>query len=238
MRSYIIHMPGHDKRHANARRLCTILPGAQILDAVIGRDIVRNADFPIRPGDMHNPQYPFPLSTGEIGCFLSHRACWRRIIDDGLQYALIAEDDLAIDPAIWPEVLSLIHSHASAESYIRIPAKTRETAVLVIARQGRAKLFLPRIIGLQTVCQLVGRNAAKRLLAASAVLDRPVDSFVQMHRVTGQQVHTILPNGVRELTAELGGSGIQKKTRASGKLTREIKRAWYRTQISLRPQKP
>ena len=58
-----------------------------------------------------------------------------------------------------------------------------------------------------------------------------------MHWATGQPVHTIYPNGVQELTDDLGGSTIQKKTRTGNVLVREIRRAWYRAQVDLRPQK-
>jgi len=235
MRSYIIHMRGDPARQSNAEHLLDVLPNATIADAVIGRDVF--SATATAPGSQHIPHYPFALSPGEVGCFLSHRRCWQMIVDQGLDFALIAEDDLAIDPAFWPEVLDLIQSHASVDTYIRMPAKHREHSVSDVAAGKRAKLFLPRVIGLQTVFQVVGRNAAERLLAASEVLDRPVDTFVQMHWVTGQVVHTIHPNGVRELTSELGGSTIQKKSRAGNTLAREFKRAWYRTQVYLRPQK-
>lgn len=235
MRSFIIHMRGDQKRQGNVKHLLATLPNARIIDAVIGRDVLTTTAT--APGTQHDPHYPFPLSPGEVGCFLSHRQCWLRIVESGQDYALIAEDDLGIGPALWPEVLDLIHSHASPDTYIRIPAKHRERPVDDVARRDQAKLFLPRVIGLQTVLQVVGRKAAQRLLAASEMLDRPVDTFVQMHWVTGQPVHTIIPNGVRELTDELGGSTIQKKTRAGNVLTREIKRAWYRAQADLRPQK-
>lgn len=56
-----------------------------------------------------------------------------------------------------------------------------------------------------------GARRANALLAASETLDRPVDTFLQLHWVTGQPVHTIHPNGVQELAKELGGSTIQVK---------------------------
>ncbi|MBM2290361.1 glycosyltransferase family 25 protein [Sulfitobacter pseudonitzschiae] len=232
MHSLIIHMSSATQRRANVAELMQALPDAQVIEAV------RGAEAGVTPanGDIHHPRYPFPIGAGEVGCFLSHRACWQRIVDEGWDYALIAEDDLALDTDHWPHVQSLIAGHATADSYFRIPAKARETAARVVASDGLCTLMLPRVIGLQTVFQLVGRNAAQRLLAATEVLDRPVDTFLQMHWVHGQPVHTILPNGVRELTADLGGSTIQKKTRTSGKLMREINRWRYRGAVAARPQ--
>jgi GR25 family glycosyltransferase involved in LPS biosynthesis len=228
-------MRGDHKRQENVRRLLGILPKAQITDAVPGQDALDTTV--VAPGTHHLPGYPFPLGPGEVGCFLSHRQCWKNIIAADAEYALIAEDDLDVDPNVWPDVLDLINTHASADTYFRLPVKDRERPAANVAEREKAKLFLPRVIGLQTVCQVVGRNAAARLLAASDVLDRPVDTFAQMHWATGQVVHTIYPNGLRELTEELGGSTIQKKTRAGNFVTREIKRMLYRARIGARPQK-
>ncbi|WP_425044431.1 glycosyltransferase family 25 protein [Primorskyibacter sp. S87] len=231
-------MNGDSKRAPNAAHLKAVLPDAEIMDAVIGRDVLANGGVDLRSGNLHHPSYPFSLGPGEVGCFLSHRRCWQRIVDGNLEFALIVEDDLAVSEPGWSDALALVMAHASVESFIRLPAKKREKPVMMVAQQGASRLFLPRHIGLQTVAQVVGRNAAARLLAASEVIDRPVDTFLQMHWATNQQVHTILPNGVTEITDELGGSTIQKKSRANGKLAREIKRAAYRAQVSLRPQKP
>lgn len=238
MRSFIIHMAGDEKRAPNAQRLAAFLPDAVIVDAVAGREALAHGTVETRPGDLFAPRYPFALSAGEVGCFLSHRACWQRIVDEGHDFALIVEDDMDADPAIWPEVMALVARHAGPNSYIRLPAKAREKPAAVIDAGATARLFLPRVIGLQTVAQVVGRAAAKRLLATSRIIDRPVDAFLQMHWVTGQPLHAILPSGVRELTGELGGSTIQSKTRASGKLARELRRGIYRAQVALRPQRP
>ncbi|MFC3613111.1 glycosyltransferase family 25 protein [Lutimaribacter marinistellae] len=235
MRSFIIHMKGDAKRAPNARRLLEILPGAEIVDAVRGADVVAAGEVKTRPGDLHAPRYPFALSGGEVGCFLSHRACWQKIVDEGLSHALIVEDDLAPASPEWEAALALAEAYAGPEHYIRLPAKAREKPVQVMAEQAGAMLFLPRVVGLQTVAQVVGRAAAARLLAKSEVIDRPVDSFLQMHWVTGQPLQAVLPSGVRELTEELGGSTIQKRA-AGSKAIREIRRAVYRARIRTRPQ--
>lgn len=237
MKSLIIHMSSSTGRRENADHLLKVLPHAQLVEAVDGRDPAQMAGVQVLSGTLYKPTYPFALGPGEIGCFLSHRKCWRMIADSEADYALIAEDDLGINPIIWSDVLGLIDRHANSDSFIRIPAKQRETSVSIVETLGVASLFVPGTVGLQTVCQVVGRDAARRLLLASETLDRPVDTFLQMHWVTGQTVRTIFPNGVRELTAGIGGSTIQKKTRTSAKLMREIKRAWYRARVKQRPQR-
>lgn len=237
MKSLIIHMSSSTARRENADQLLDVLPKAQLVEAVDGRDPAQVVGVDVMPGTLLDPHYPFPIGSGEVGCFLSHRKCWQIIAEGASPYALIAEDDLGINPIIWPDVLKLVERHATPNSFIRIPAKQREISLSPIDTQGVVSMFIPRVIGLQTVCQVVGRNAAQGLLAASETLDRPVDTFLQMHWATGQPIRTIMPNGVRELTAETGGSTIQKKTRISTKLMREIKRALYRAKVKQRPQK-
>ena len=232
----IIHMPGSSNRTANVEHLLFSLPKAEVIEAVNGRAVAADLAEILYPGDQHEPNYPFPLSPGEVGCFLSHRRCWQRIVDADWDYALIVEDDLALDSLLWEDALALIAQQASQESFIRLPAKHREVPTVQISQQGNCKLFLPKVIGLQTVAQVVGRAAAQRLLTATEQLDRPVDTFLQMHWVHGQKIQTILPNGVSEQTEALGGSTIQKR-KSGSKLTREFKRSLYRAKVSARPQK-
>ena len=237
MKTLILHMPGDDRRAPNVARLCETFAEAQVMDAVRGAEVIARGAAKMAAGDLAHPHYPFGIGGGELGCFLSHRAAWRKIVDEGWDHALIVEDDAEPLAALWPGVEALLARQTLSEMYIRLPAKPREAGP-VLDREGQVSLVLPRRIGLQTVAQVVGRAAAARLLRASETIDRPVDTFLQMHWATGQPVHSILPCPVRELTAELGGSTIQKKTRTGGKLAREFKRMVYRAQVALRPQRP
>lgn len=237
MMSLIIHMSSSTARQDNALRLLRDLPDARLVEAVDGRDPAQIAGVLPHPGTLYRPHYPFALTPPEIGVFQSHRACWARLVASDNDFALIAEDDLAVDTTQLARALEMFAAHATPEMYIRLPVKARERPGRVLAEQGDMRLILPRTVGLQCICQVVGRRAAERLLRATEEIDRPVDTMLQMFWATGQPVHTLLPNGNREVAAQIGGSTIQTKTRASGKLAREIRRAWYRAQIALRPQR-
>jgi glycosyl transferase family 25 len=61
-----------------------------------------------------------PLTHGEIGCALSHLELCRRLIDSGLEEAIVLEDDARLEPALrevmerrhlLPEGWDLIHLH-------------------------------------------------------------------------------------------------------------------------------
>lgn len=234
MRSYVIHMSASTARAANVARLLEVLPEAEMIEAVNGRDPAQVADIAVVEG-LHRPRYPFALRPGEVGCLGSHRRCWQRLLDSRAPFALIAEDDLLVDPPMLERALDLVASHADPGMYVRLPVKAREVPAEVVAEDGEMRLILPKVIGLQTVAQVVGRDAAARLLEVTARIDRPVDTLLQMHWITGQPVHSLLPNGNRE--AASGGSTVQGGGR-EGKLRREFARALYRARVALRPQHP
>jgi len=238
MKSLIIHMSSSVARRANVDRLLRDLPNAQVVEAVNGRDPAQIAHLQTFRGDLHKPTYPFALKAGEIGCFASHRKCWQIIVNRGWDFALVVEDDVAVSLPDMARSLTIITAYMTPDMFIRLPFKDREANGVVLAQDGDSRLLLPHNIGLQTGCQVVGRRAAERLLAGSDGIDRPIDTWLQMHWVTGQPIHTLLPNGLSEIAGQIGGSTIQQKTRTSGKLMRELQRARYRLQVKLRPQRP
>ncbi len=236
MHSLIIHMSSSTARRGNVDRLLTDLPNAQVIEAVDGRLPEVMARVDLHPGTLHKPLYPFPIKGGEVGCFLSHRACWQKIVDEDWHAAIIAEDDLEVSSEKLAPLLELIDRNVTIDSFIRIPPKDREPLTSARDQEQDLTLFTPRVIGLQTTAQVVGRNAAARLLKATQRLDRPVDTFLQMHWVTGQKIQTILPNGASEKSFGTGSTVQQKSGGTVSKIRREIARARYRTAIKRQPQ--
>ncbi len=237
MRSLIIHMSSSTARRPNAERLLATLPGAELIEAVNGRDPGQISDVSVHPGTLYRPHYPFALRPAEIGVFQSHRNCWQRIVEQGWDFALIAEDDLQVDPERLRRALDLIEIAGTPDMYVRLPVKQREAPVTTLAQDGDVRFVLPRVVGLQCICQVVGREAAARLLDVTASMDRPVDTLLQMHWVTGQPVHTILGAGNAEIAGEIGGSTIQTKSPTGSKLMRELRRMRYRASLHLHPQR-
>lgn len=41
-----------------------------------------------------------PIKDGEIGCAMSHRMIWQKMLDENIDYALILEDDVIIDKSL------------------------------------------------------------------------------------------------------------------------------------------
>ncbi|MFM7108518.1 MAG: glycosyltransferase family 25 protein [Planctomycetaceae bacterium] len=213
VQAFVIHLDRAAGRRRQADLLRDSLPlPAERLSAVDGAVLSDEAVRAVcRPG-LHRPQYPFALSRTEVACFLSHRRAWREIVDRGLDAGLVAEDDAAVDPG-FADVLACALDGARPDEFVRFPHRERHEPGPEVRRGDGAILTEPRLPALGMVMQLVGREAARRLLEASVVFDRPVDSFVQMQWLHGARVLTARPIVVREICGQLGGSVIHARRR-------------------------
>ncbi|MEM7746548.1 MAG: FkbM family methyltransferase [Pseudomonadota bacterium] len=144
--------------------------------------------------DAHNPDFPFVLyadligdhfwgapeaKPGAIGCFLSHRRAWQRVLDAGYDCALICEDDAEFhrDPTSLKDVLSTVPkldllfangrlaswaSAASAPPFAPIQDVLRKVSDL----GGPAMLSLKSAPGGD--CYLITRSGAQNLLTRTS----------------------------------------------------------------------
>jgi GR25 family glycosyltransferase involved in LPS biosynthesis len=154
------------------------------------------------------------------------------IVEGEARAGLILEDDLDFVPDVFARAVRLAMSCGIEDAYVRFPLRQREVAPTPLATDGDLKLIRPEVIALGAVGQVVGKEAARRLLAATETFDRPVDTFLQMPWAHGVRVLSVWPSSLREVSADLGGSLIQEKTPQWGaKLAREWKRFWYRRTV-------
>lgn len=124
------------------------------------------------------------LSPGEVGCYLSHIACWKRLVNSNEQWALIMEDDIIVSSLagqymkscdwIPPQVdvcqLSMLN-HKKNKDFIvgfeRLKVDDRLTLV-------QPKYPLP--VGAHAY--LISRKAAQEAIRQSSKLASPVDIFL------------------------------------------------------------
>ncbi|MCP4779019.1 MAG: glycosyltransferase family 25 protein, partial [Planctomycetaceae bacterium] len=81
----MIHLARAEGRRAQVEKLLHGTPyPARVLAAVDGAKVPiaeRNSAISSKP--LFAPSYPFPLGSGEYGCFQSHRKAWQTILDEG-----------------------------------------------------------------------------------------------------------------------------------------------------------
>ena len=231
LKSYIIHLERAGSRKANVAKLLDFLPNAEVVPAVDGSALRPEEKMEFYPGKvLFSPKYPFPLSNGEIGCFGSHRKVWEMIVEAGLPYALVVEDDVEVDSDTFSRTLEMAKKSIGSDGYVQFQVRDVNGQTHLVAK-GDGQLLRPTHVPLRTSSQLVSLGAARNLLEKTEAIDRPVDTFVQMYWETGVDVFCAVPSGVTDLTEESGGSTISRKRNAFQKLSAEVKRGLYRHKI-------
>jgi glycosyl transferase family 25 len=232
-KAFILHLERATGRRANVEALRAGLPiESEILPAVDGARLSVEDVKAAYARSRFRPRYPFALRPAEIGAFLSHRGAWRRIVDEGLDFAVVFEDDAEIDRERFAALLDFVVAERARWEYVLLPAAGLEPAGAAIARGGGFTLLKPHSPPLRAIGQIVSRKAAERLLAISAPFDRPVDTFLQMAWVTGVTMLAATPTPVRDVSRETGGTTVQRKRMgALQRLHHEIMRPIYRAKV-------
>jgi GR25 family glycosyltransferase involved in LPS biosynthesis len=74
----------------------------------------------------HNSgQFGISLTPGGIGCALSHRAVWQRIVDENLDHVLILEDDIRINDDFYEKIDKITKAYQRGMHCVK--TKSRES---------------------------------------------------------------------------------------------------------------
>jgi GR25 family glycosyltransferase involved in LPS biosynthesis len=232
-KAFILHLASAVQRRAQVDRLRAALPFAsEIVDAADGANLSQQEIDRVYARQLYRPRYSFALTRPEIGVFLSHRAAWRRIVDEGLDYAAIFEDDAEIDPAGFAEVCGFMAESRDDWSYVLAPAPQTSIAGTVVQQKNGVALIRPGNPPLRAIAQFVSNDAARKLLAATEKFDRPIDTFLQMSWVTGVELLALRPSAVRDASQDIGGSTIKRKQLSfAQRVHHELARPLYRAQV-------
>ena len=232
--AYVIHLQRSASRMEAVRDLQDRCPVPTIVqDAVDGELLDDPFISHCYSRSLFAPKYPFTLRPAEIGIFLSHRSCWRRMIDEGADAALILEDDAGLSSE-FDQAFSLASEHVHELGVIQFPVRNlRGEARSVLPPKGSSgpRIHEHVVVPLRAIAQLVSRDAAKRLLETTARFDRPVDTLLQLRNITGQRVYSMYSAGVVDTSSAIGGTTIHTGSKQGGFLEREVKRFIYRSRV-------
>lgn len=161
-----------------------------------------------------------PLSPGEIGCFLSHRALWRQIAAGEDSWAFVAEDDIVFSPDA-ADVLATTDWLPAGVHLIKVETMLGriELSGRVLARRGDHALRRLKSHHNGTAGYLIHRDGARLLLDWTAERCEPVDKvmFDPTQAATGglvvaqmvpalcmQDFHLLPEDAQRALTSSIG----------------------------------
>tara|TARA_B110000211_G_C14062851_1_gene546385 strand:- start:1349 stop:2098 length:750 start_codon:yes stop_codon:yes gene_type:complete len=230
---FIIHLKRAKKRKTYVDKIISQLSiSSEIINAVDGKLLSDNDILKYSSSDpLFQPTYPFGLNNGEIGCFLSFRKAWKKIVDQNLSAGLIFEDDVSLNLDIFNKSLKSALKWIDEYGYIQFQVRDIPKKSILIKTENNVKLFQPFPNLLRCSAQLVSYSTAVKLLKLTKVFDRPVDGFLQLEWNTHIKISTITPSGVKDNTDASGGSNLSIDMPFKRKIRNEWTRLKYRHQI-------
>jgi len=173
------------------------------------------------------------LKPGELGCLLSHRAVYQHIVDQGLPFALILEDDARLASETQSVLEALLAKNIPFD-LIRLlgsPKVARKTHRKILKLYG--DFWLVRLLTTPggAHATLVSQEGARKLLKHLARFAFPIDTILGRTWETGLNVYSVQPGlAVQDLSFEssIGEDRFDKAIALKGlhhtqfKLTRAI----------------
>lgn len=155
--------------------------------------------------DLNRRRFKRALSLGEIGCFLSHRRAWQRILDAGWDGAIILEDDIRLSNE-FSQIPAILDAAAGQWEAVKLWAHYPNNILfnkIKLSLNPRWSLADYFKIPSGMVAQAFTARASEKLLAATTTFGVPVDTALQWHWETGVSFKALLPVAV-SLADELG----------------------------------
>ena len=219
------------------QHLVDIGVSAQRISAVYAADLPVEDIQSVYTDAVNKQQFFMPLKPAEIGCFMSHLKTMKTFLETSDKpYAVILEDDVEfVRPLGHLQGQWLAAVNSSNPVMLKLYAR-RPVDGNVCFKSGIDSTIWPRLVPLGTQAAVLNRAAAKQLLAAFNRFGMPVDVAYQHWWQHGVNVLVTVPNHINEISEQVGGSNISQKAKLpfSYKAKRELKRSWYRMQLSLK----
>lgn len=132
------------------------------------------------------------LTDGEIGCYLSHRKAWAKIIEDNVDFGLVLEDDFDVAGDI-KSLLSCVSEIKSKWHCIKLaefPIRRKATSIKQLGQFNLVSYNKPPI---RACAQIISKEGAELLLRLTEKIYRPVDVDIQWFVFDGLIVNGITP---------------------------------------------
>jgi GR25 family glycosyltransferase involved in LPS biosynthesis len=146
------------------------------------------------------------LTRGELGCFLSHRAIWQRVVDADLPYALIMEDDCLLFPTVdlLKQTQQCTQEMIQGNPTWNIMLLSRGPKVAKTLKKVSAHLVKPgKSWGLH--CYAISQIGAQELLKKSLPISLAVDIYVSTVAIRGRYACAPVICGVEKKLSDTMG---------------------------------
>lgn len=228
------------RREAMSKHLAELGIEASYLDAVDGRPM-NVLEHPNYAGRRRMAAHGRHLKPGELGCMLSHRAAYQKILDEGHEHVLLLEDDARLHE----------DTKAALESILakKIPYDIVRLLGSAKVAKGKHRKIIPLykdfwLVRLRTNpggthATLISRSGAEKLLKVTEKFSFPIDTTMGRSWEAGMQSYSIQPGlAIQDMSFEsaIGDERFNKDespkslsftlTRAAFKAEEALGKAW------------
>lgn len=199
---FVINLARSAQRLANTQtQLARVNLPFERIDAVDGAQLSTQQKLLHYSPQLNKQQYHYPLSNGQIGCYLSHRKAWQRIVDEKLDYAIVLEDDFYIDESIHNAIKN-IEQLQQPWQLIKLAAYENRTRPIAYQQNlnNHQQLVIHKKLMTGCCATAISYEGAKQLLKATAQFGRPVDCDLQHIWETHVNGFSLMPYPVSQNT--------------------------------------
>lgn len=232
---HVISLPQETQRRARMQdQLARLNLPFTFFDAIDGRTLPPGQPLPY---DEKRRLRIFgkPLTPGEIGCLLSHKAVLEQIAQSDARLALVLEDDVIVGPAL-PELLKELAARAGAFDLVRFLAgpkidRLKKRKILGLGT-GHLYRLLPLSCG--AYAYVITPRGAQKLLAALPGSAFPIDMLMARTWETGLEALILHPSPVAHdghFGSSIEEGRYEKKTwrglhRTAFKIAESVQKQW------------
>lgn len=172
-----------------------------------------------------------PLSSSEIGCYLSHLKLWKHIARKTTGAALVLEDDAQIDAKL-KTFLEQIENYDLEDVYLKLDGVSETLNLEDISTTkmtlGHRKVIHAPQIAPRTTGYIIGARAAQKMIVSRTKFFRPVDIDIKHYWEHGVPVWTVMPQLVNEARSK-GDESTIEISRQNLKANNLLWRFWKNT---------
>ncbi|KVC52286.1 glycosyltransferase family 25 protein [Burkholderia stagnalis] len=142
-------------------------------------------------------RYGWPLSRGEVGCYLSHRAAWLQLVQSSNDTMCVMEDDITLLDGFKPATLEL-HDTRPHWDMVRLMGITKRPQVEYATLPSGMRIMWMDSHPTGTQCYMITRQAAARMLAYTANIVHAIDIAFDRSWEHGQRLYITSPEYVAD----------------------------------------
>lgn len=178
----------------------------------------------------------------EIGCYLSHIAAWRRLIESPHDGAVILEDDFRVTGDLAGWIAALAEDHAAGARWNLVKLFAFKPVRLIDARALPAgQIGMAATVPSTTLGYVITRAAAEALLAKVPPFFRPIDEDHKHFWEFGLRVAMVDPQPIAIGAQETVDGTVGESRKSNARKDPLLRRLWrfysyrvnYRLQLTL-----